>query len=288
MLIQYYLRKGMEVVVLSRKSQATNGNLRYVYWDGVNLDDWAKELENALAVVNLAGKSVDCRYNEKNKKEIYDSRLNSTAVLGKAILACEKPPKVWINAASATIYRHAEDRPMDEITGEIGTGFSVDVCEKWEAVFNQINTPRTRKVLMRLAMVFGKTGGVIVPFKNLVKLGLGGHQGKGTQYMSWLHEKDFAEIINWMIQNDSATGIYNCSSPNPVPNKEFMSAFRAAFRQKIGIPAMEWMVKIGVFLMSTEAELILKSRRVIPTRLLKDGYHFQYEKIDEALNDLAN
>ncbi|MBX2844247.1 MAG: TIGR01777 family oxidoreductase [Flammeovirgaceae bacterium] len=287
-LIKYFLGKGMEVVVLSRKPGMVNGNLKYVFWDGENLGDWAKELEGAKAVVNLAGRSVDCRYNEKNKKAIYDSRLNSTAVLGKVIANCKKPPEVWINAASATIYRHAEDRPMDEETGEIGTGFSVDVCKKWEALFNEIEVPGTRKVLMRLAMVFGKAGGVMVPFKNLVKFGLGGQQGKGTQYMSWLHENDFAEIISWMIQNESAIGIYNCSSPNPIPNKEFMNAFRLAFDQKIGVPATEWMVKFGVFLMRTEAELILKSRRVVPTRLLKDGYKFQFTKIKEALADLTD
>lgn len=184
MLSEHFANLNYDVVVLSRREHKSVGNISHIKWDGETLADWANELEGAYALINLCGKSVDCRYTESNKKQIYDTRLKSTGILGKAIEACENPPKVWMNSSSATIYRHAEDRDMDEETGEIGTGFSVDVCQKWENTFFDSTTPDTRKVALRIAIVLGKDGGALQPLKSLTKIGFGGRQGSGDQYFS--------------------------------------------------------------------------------------------------------
>jgi uncharacterized protein (TIGR01777 family) len=175
----------------------------------------------------MAGRSVNCRYNEANKREIYDSRLNSTRVIGEAIARCENPPRLWINSSSATIYRHAEDRAMDEATGEIGEGFSVDVCRKWEQALNDSPTPQTRKVALRTAMVFGKDKrGVMDAFLTLAKRGLGGTLGPGNQFVSWIHAADFARATQWIIEHEKLNGPINCASPNPIRNREFMRTLR--------------------------------------------------------------
>lgn len=286
-LARYFTQRKTPVVILSRQAYPASEFVRYVHWDGATLDDWAEEFEQAAAVINLAGRSVNCRYNEANKREIYESRLQSTKVLGEAMARCATPPKVWFNSSSATIYRHAEDHAMDEATGEFGKDFSVDVVQQWERVFNEAPTPNTRKIALRAAMVFGDgKGGVFAAFHNIVKLGLGGTLGDGKQFVSWVHAEDFCRAIEWLMQHEEIDGAVNVSSPNPIPNAEFMRLFREASGQSIGLPATKWMLEIGAFFLQTETELLLKSRRVVPTRLLASGFQFHFPHFAAAMQDI--
>lgn len=285
-LATYLSTKGYQVIILSRKALASTPNISYQVWDGKNLGEWAKSFEGAEAVINLAGRTVNCRYNKKNKQEIYDSRLESTAVIAEGIRQCTQPPKLWMNSSSATIYRHALDRPMDEFTGEQGEGFSVDVCQKWEKTFEESNTPHTRKITLRMSIVLGKNGGALRPLNNLVRLGLGGTQGKGNQYISWIHEKDLHRMFVWMIENEEIKGVFNCAAPNPITNQYFLKTLRKVHRQPIGLPAARWMLEVGAWCIGTETELILKSRRVIPQKALKKGFQFEFEHIEKTLKDL--
>lgn len=277
-LTDYFAHRGWNVVILSRQlpPESSNG-ARFVRWDGETLGDWARELEGASAVVNLAGRTVNCRYNAPNKARIYASRLRSTQVLGEAIAACEHAPPIWINSSSATIYRHALDRDMDEASGEIGSGFSVDVCLKWEQALAKATTPGTRKVALRSSMVFGAgDDGVMDAFETLVRRGLGGTLGPGNQFVSWVHERDFARAIEWIVEHEELRGPVNCAAPHPVPNREFMATLREEMQQRVGLPASKWMLQIGAFFMGTETELLLKSRRVVPAKLLDSGFEFEF------------
>ncbi len=268
-----------EVIIISR-------NKNHVNWDSPHLITEA--LENAEMLINLAGKSVDCRYNEKNKKEIYDSRVDTTKILGQAILNCKNPPPLWINSSTATIYRHAQDRPMTESTGEIGSGFSVNVATNWEKAFFDFNFSVTRQVALRMAIVLGKDGGVLKPLKNLVRFGLGGKQGNGNQIFSWIHINDLFNIITFIQQHKVLTGVVNTSSPNPVSNSTLMQLLRKNLNIKFGLPAPVWLLKMGAVIIKTETELILKSRWVVPERLLQAGFQFKFLNIDEALKNILN
>ena len=276
---------GHKVFILTRGKTQENESAVYLNWDGKTQGDWAQVLEGAELVINLAGKSVDCRYNEKNKKTILDSRVDATHALRKAIQQCKVPPEVWINSSTATIYRHAEDRPMDEFTGEIGSGFSVEVAKAWEKAFFDSQTPQTRKIAFRSAIVLGSGGGVLVPFKNLVNFGLGGVQGNGRQMFSWIHEEDLFEIIRF-IQANGLEGVVNASAPSPVPNREVMKSFRKILQMPLGLPAPSFLLVVGAWFLRTETELLLKSRWVVPGRLLKEGYHFKFPTLPEALQTL--
>ena len=284
-LAQDLAEKGYQVVILSRGTERVLGDISFKNWDGETLGDWAAEFENAEAVINLAGKSVNCRYNERNKAEIYRSRLLSTKVVGAAILQCKNPPKVWIQSASSTIYRHAEDRPMDELTGEIGTGFSIDVCRQWEKTFNDIPTPHTRKVLLRIAIVLGKSGGALPPLLRLTRWGLGGQQGNGNQRVSWLHDEDFCRVIEFALKNEQVSGVYNVATPNAVTNAELMKTLRQVCKIPFGLPTPVWLLTIGAALIQTEPELLLKSRWVIPTKLSQAGFTFKYPQLKMALEN---
>jgi uncharacterized protein (TIGR01777 family) len=209
-------------------------------------------------------------------------------VIGNATKQATNPPKLWINTASATIYRHAMDRPMDEETGEIGSGFSVEVCKKWEKTFNDIELPNTRKVILRVAIALGKTDGVMTRLSKLVKFGLGGHQGNGQQMFSWIHDQDFARITEFCLSNTTIQGSYNCVSPNPIKNTCLMDSLRKYYKVSIGIPAPAWLLTIGALLIGTETELLLKSRWVIPTKLLNAGYQFKYPTIEDALSEICS
>lgn len=259
--------------------------VQMVKWDGKNLGDWTTALEGCDLLLNLAGRSVNCRYNAKNKAEIMQSRIDATKVLGEAIKQLRQPPILWINGASTTIYRHAEDRPQDELTGEIENDFSVQVCKAWEAVFNEIELNATRKVVLRMAIVLGK-GGVLVPYSWLARLGVGGTQGNGRQMFSWVHIDDLCSIIEWLYDNKEAKGTYNAAAPGPVPNKEFMRLMRGIYKMSIGIPAPAWLLEIAAFIHGTETELLLKSRWVLPALLLSEGYTFKFSKMEHALKDL--
>lgn len=281
-----FAAKGDEVIVLSRgKGREPQGDV-VLHWDGKTLGSWAEALEGAELVINLTGKSVDCRYSEKNKKIILDSRVDSTRILGDAIQRAKVPPKLWINLSTATIYRHAEDRPMDEETGEIGSGFSVNVAKAWEGAFFAAATPKTRKVALRSAVVLGRNGGALIPFKNLVRAGLGGVQGDGRQMFSWLHEEDLFEIIQFIRSHDGITGALNGTAPDPLSDREVMTILRQALHMPFGVPLPGWLLTIGAWLIRTEPELLLKSRWVIPARLLKAGYRFKYPTFSEAIADL--
>lgn len=269
----------------SDKNIAGN-NIRYAQWDGETQGKWSREIEGCDLVINLSGKSVNCRYNEKNKKEIFDSRTNSTKALGEAIRKAAHPPSLWINAASATIYRHAEDGPQDEYTGEFHDDFSVQVCKRWEKTFFEEETSCTRKVALRTAITLG-CGGVMTPYLNLCKWGLGGKQGSGKQMFSWIHIDDVCRAIEFLWQHNSLTGVFNLSAPNPVSNVRFMEKLRASTGHRFGLPAMEWQLKLGTAIMGTETELLLKSRWVLPTRLLEEGFTFSFPTIDVAFSDIV-
>ena len=292
-LTRYFADKGWEVVVLSRRRNERQEGARFVWWDGANLDAWVDELDGSDAVINLAGRTVNCRYNKKNRRQIYESRQSSTEVIGEAIADCAAPPSVWFNASSATVYRHSLDRAMDEATGDIDLvepgkprdkwEFSVDVVNRWEAALFDAPTPDTRRIAMRLSMVFGSgKGGVYEAFRNIARFGLAGTQGPGNQYVSWLHVVDFLRMIDWCIENENLEGTINMCSPKPIPNREFLKALREASGARFGLPATWWMLEIGAFFMRTETELLLKSRRVVPGRLIDSGFTFDHPNWPDA------
>jgi uncharacterized protein (TIGR01777 family) len=245
------------------------------------------ELEGADLLINLTGKNVNCRYNQKNKDEILNSRVNATVALGKAFETLRTPPKVWIQSASATIYRHAEDRAMDEITGEIGEGFSVDVCNAWEKTFWEQNAPHTRKVLLRIGIVLGKSDSALPRMLRLARFGLGGQQGNGKQYMSWIHEDEVVSIMDWIYKHEEIKGTFNCTSPQPLTNANFMRCIRTVCNVPFGVPTPAWLLTIGAWLIGTETELILKSRWVLPKKLIEAGYVFRFPHLSDTLTDIV-
>lgn len=288
LLSNHFLAQNCEVIVLSRQpSQFING-VRYINWDAKHQGEWVHCLEGADLVVNLNGKSVDCRYTVKNKQLIYSSRIDATQALGEAILNCRQAPRCWINASSATIYRHSQDKAMDEFNGEIGEGFSVDVCRQWEQSFEAFQLPNTRKIVVRIGIVLTRVGGALQPLTRLVKFGVGGKQGSGQQFMSLIHETDFIRSIEFLYKSNHADGIYNLVSPRPIRNENFMFTLRKALGVPFGVSLPLFALKLGAILISTETELITKSRRVAPTRLLKEGFLFKFHEIEDALKDLKN
>lgn len=290
--------KGHEVVILSRNASG-KFDWRVIEWDAKNQGAWAKEIDGADVVINLAGRVVNCRYNEKNRREIMDSRIFSTKAVGEAILNAKNAPKLWLQASTATIYAHRYDAPNDELTGIIGGGkdeqnapdtwkFSIDVAKNWENAANEFDLQKTRLVLMRSAVTMSPdAGGIFDVMLSLVRKGLGGTAGDGRQYISWIHERDFIRAVNFLIENEQFSGAINISSPNPLPNKEFMRIFRESAGTKIGLPATKLMLEIGAIFMRTETELILKSRRVIPTKLLDAGFKFDFPDWEKASRDLV-
>ncbi len=272
-------------------------NVRIVAWDGRTLGDWTAALEGADAVINLAGRSVNCRYHAVNRRDILQSRVDSTRVVGEAIAAVRQPPRAWLQSSTATIYAHRFDAPNDETSGQIGGSepgapetwrFSIDVARAWEAALDAARTPRTRKVALRSAMTMSPDrGGIFDVLLTLVRRGLGGPAGGGRQFVSWIHERDFVRAIEWLIGNDSLSGPVNLASPNPLPQAEFMAALRAAWGTRIGLPAARWMLELGAIFMCTETELVLKSRRVIPGRLLAAGFVFEQPSWPAAARELC-
>jgi uncharacterized protein (TIGR01777 family) len=287
-LANYYKDLAKEVIVLSRKSAPLNGNIKTVIWNGIDEGEWEEVLEGAELLVNLCGKNVNCRYTEKNKAEIISSRVNPTMLLARAIAKLSKPPELWINITSATIYRHAEDRPQDEDAGDIGYGFSIDVCKIWEQTFFETNTPSTRKIALRMGIVLGRSDGAFPRLLNLVKFGLGGKQGDGEQYVSWIHEQDAAKCTEWLIQHKELKGVINCTAPEPVKNVDLMRSIRNAYGIPLGLPSPAWLLELGAKVIGTETELILKSRWVLPKRLTDSGYQFLFRRIDYAVKDILS
>lgn len=293
LLTKHFQSSGQEVVILTRAPARVCKGARAVEWDGETLGEWTRELENSAALINLAGRSVNCRYHRRNRRDIMNSRIHSTHVLGKAIQQCKHPPAVWLNSSTATIYKHSYDRPNDEAGGVIGAtpeakdDFSIEVATAWEREFEKAATSQMRKITLRAAMVLdGAPGTVFRVLRRLVLLGLGGAMGNGRQYMSWIHSSDFCRAIEWLINNPDARGIYNICSPNPIPNRQLMKALRDVCGMPFGLPATKWMLEVGAYVLRTETELVIKSRRVVPTRLLAEGFSFEFPRIEKALAHL--
>jgi uncharacterized protein len=294
-LSRYFHSQGHDVVVLARRTKPAQW--RVVQWDAENLGEWTSALEGADVVINLAGRSVNCRYTAANRVAVKESRTRTTALLGRAIRQSAHPPRLWMNSSTATIYRHSYDRPMDEETGEIGGNepdapdtwnFSIDVATSWEAAFFEAPTPDTRKIAVRSAMVMSPDrGGVFDALLRLVRFGLGGAAGSGRQFISWIHDADFLSAVEFLIAHDQFEGCVNLSSPNPVSNREFMRTLRGVWGTRIGLPATKWMLEIGAIFLRTETELVLKSRQVIPGRLIKAGFQFRYPDWAAAAQDLV-
>lgn len=281
-LTRFMIAHGWAVRVVARNKTGVAEGATYFLWDGVSEGDWMQAFEGAHAVVNLAGRTVNCRYNEKNKKQIFDSRTRTTELVGIAIQRANSPPRVWLNSSTATIYRHAEDKPQTDEEGELGTGFSVEVAKVWEKTFFE-NTVTVRKVALRTAIVMGDDPDTVFDvLAGLAKNYLGGKMGSGTQMVSWIHVEDFCRAILWFIENEEKQGSYNLSAPNPITNRELMQSMREYVDVAYGLPATKWMLEIGAFFMRTETELILKSRWVLPTRLQKEGFTFEYQTFDEV------
>lgn len=308
----------------NRKILPGNKNIQFVHWDARSVDKrWLSEMEDSDLLINLSGKSVNCRYHTKQKQQVYYSRIHTTEALGNAVQQLKNPPKLWVNASSATIYKHSLGKANNEQSGEISlakkdnmpwnfidalrtvknkllarrlhqpgeelldpeTDFSVKVVKDWEQVFFSQYTPGTRKVALRTAITLGN-GGVMVPYVNLCKAGLGGKHGSGNQMFSWVHINDFARMIEWLFENNSE-GVYNCSSPHAVKNKDFMKTLRNVVGKKIAISSPAWLLELGAFMIGTETELMLKSRWVIPARAINEGFNFQYPYLENALANIV-
>ena len=286
---------GHQVTVLSRRPQSAPW--RTLSWDGTTLGRWAQELDGCDVVINLTGRNVNCRYTPARRQQILESRVNSTRVVGEASAQARRPPRVWLQASTATIYAHRYDAPNDEFTGLLGGSepgfpsswkFSIDVARAWEQALDEAVTPGTRKVALRSAMTMSPDAeGIFDTLLTLVRRGLGGAAGDGRQFMSWIHDEDFIRAIYWLIDHEELAGPVIVAAPNPVPNEEFMRTLRDAAGTCVGLPTTRWMLEVGAVFLQTETELILKSRRVVPGRLLQSGFSFDYPMWDAAARDLC-
>ena len=294
-LARHFLAQGHDVTVITRRNEAVPW--RTIRWDGMTLGNWTAALDDVDVVINLAGRGVNCRYNTANRREIKESRTRTTWLIGEAINQLKNPPRAWMNASTATIYRHSIDRAMDETTGVLGGNeenappswrFSIDVAKSWEESFFSAVTPRTRKVALRSAMVMSPDrGGVFDTLLRLVRFGLGGTSGTGRQFVSWIHDHDFVRSIDYLIDREEIVGCVNLAAPRPLPNKDFMIALRRAWGSRLGLPATAWMLEVGAIFLRTETELILKSRRVIPGRLIDSGFVFRFPEWSVAARELV-
>jgi len=280
----FFVARGDEVVVLSRSA----GEGRVV-WDGKTAGDWCRELEGAQALINLAGRTVDCRYTERNRTEILNSRVDSTRVLGEAIAACAEPPRVWLNSSTATIYPDTRgELPANDESNEPGEDFSMNVAKAWEAAFFEHARVGVRQVALRTCIVLGKGGGAFVPLRNLTRLWLGGHQGDGSQWVTWMHIDDFVQQVVFLLEREDVSGPVNCTGVQPVSNRAFMAALRSACGRSWGLPQPAGLVKFGAVFVRTESELVLKSRKVVSAKLADAGYQWRWPELGPALADLCS
>jgi uncharacterized protein (TIGR01777 family) len=288
---------GHDVVVLARGGGADRAGARVVPWDGRTLGPWAEEIDGADAVINLAGRSVDCRYHKTNLTEMLVSRIDSTRVVGRAIEAASRPPRVWLQASTATIYAHTFGAANDEATGVLGGEepgvpsywrYSIEIAKAWERELDAAATPRTRRVALRMAMLMAPTrGGTFALLRRIARAGLGGAIAGGRQFMSWIHDRDLVRSVAWLLERDDVAGAVNLAAPEPLPHREFMRALRAAVGAPFGLPGARWMLEAATVVHRTDSELILKSRRVVPGRLLAAGFRFEFPTWPEAVRDLA-
>jgi uncharacterized protein (TIGR01777 family) len=295
-LARHFYAQGHDVTVLTRTPKAAPW--RVLAWDAAHLHRWVNELDGADVLLNLTGRSVNCRYNAANRREILESRIGPTRLLGEAIAKLAHPPRLWMNASTATIYRHALDRNMDEVSGELGGNeadtpsswrFSIDVATRWEECFFAAATPQTRKIALRSVMIMSPDhGGTFDLLLRLVRFGLGGAAGSGMQFMSWIHDTDFIRAIDYLVSRPDINGVVNLAAPRPLPNRDFMRALREASGMGFGLDASKWMLELGAVFLRTETELLLKSRRVVPTRLLDYGFRFEFPEWPAAARELAN
>lgn len=289
-LARHFGAKGWTVYILSRQEKKSEGNIHFLHWDGKTLGAWAKEIDGADAMVNMAGRTVNCRYNEANKKQILDSRIDSTRILGEAVAKAVNKPKVWINSSSSTIYQDTRGTlpANDEYDGKIGTDFSMNVCKAWEKEFNAAPSDGLRKITLRTAIVIGKEpGGAMEYLINLSKLWLGGTQGGGQQFISWVHLKDFGRVVEFLIEKEHISGIINCAAPNPVTNQTFMKELRRAVGRSWGLPMPKFLLELGAIFLRTQTELVLKSRKAVSKRLEEEGFEFEYASIQTAFEDIC-
>jgi len=305
MLARFFQERGHHVTVLTRGPYTAPWQT--VYWDGTELGPWVETLDGADVCIHLSGRSVNCRYTTRHRRELYHSRIGTTRLLHRAFATLANPPRLWMNASTATIYRHSlqgseSDRDMDEATGELGGNewisrrrrapakwnWTVQLVKDWEAAFFSAPTPATRRIAMRTSLVFSpEPGSVFSTLSNLVRAGLGGTQGNGRQYVSWIHETDFARAIEFLIEHEEIDGPVNLAAPIPLPNRDFMAALREAWDVPNGLPAPAPLLAIGMFFLRTEPELVLKSRRVVPGRLLDAGFQFEFPDWPDAAADLV-
>ncbi|MBP1168097.1 uncharacterized protein (TIGR01777 family) [Chryseobacterium sp. PvR013] len=279
---KYFTEKGNQVYILTRNPQRKNE----IYWDAQTIGEWKNSLEKADILINLTGKSVDCRYHEKNKQEIYSSRIDSTRILQKAVDQCSDQPKIWLNASSATIYVHSEMHFNTEENGIIGDDFSMNICKSWEKEFFTVKNEGIRKVALRTSIVLGNDGGAFPKLKMITMMGLGGKQGRGHQMVSWIHIEDFCKAVDWIIQHENISGTVNITAPAPVSNENMMRKLRKKMNVPFGLNAPVWQLEIASVFLNTETELLLKSRNVYPERLQKSGFQFLYPEFDDALLNL--
>ncbi len=280
------LDEEIEYHILTRRHITNHDNVHYHFWDGKNMGSWKVFIDHCDILINLAGRSVKCRYNEGNKADIYNSRIDSTYILGEAVNNSKKPPKLWINASTATIYRHETQRANNEDNGILGEGFSVDVAKKWEEIFYSSYTPFTRKIALRTAIVFGEDAEVFKIYKNHINLGLSGRHGHGNQMVSWIHEYDFVDALKHFIEQEGSKGTYNLAAPRAVSDKVFLGTFRRLMQRNYSVPVPEWVLNIGAYFCNAETEMLLKSRWVYPKRLIDEGYKFSFRDHASALKDL--
>ncbi|MEP7122460.1 MAG: DUF1731 domain-containing protein [Byssovorax sp.] len=294
LLARGFVSGGHEVVILSRAAAAVG---RTVPWDGRTVAAWSKEIDGADVVINLAGRTVNCRYTPENLEAMMSSRVDSTRAVGEAIAAAASPPRVWLQMSTATIYAHRLDAPNDEATGIIGGkepgvpaywAYSVKIATEWERALNEAKTPKTRRVALRSAMMMSPDReGIFDVMLGMVRRGLGGTAAGGAQFVSWMHDTDFSKAIDLLIAREDLEGAVNLAAPNPLPYADFMRAMREAWGIRLGLPATKWMLEIGAWAMRTDTELVLKSRRVIPGRLLEAGFEFAQPTWPEAARDLT-
>ncbi|MEX1003490.1 MAG: TIGR01777 family oxidoreductase [Crocinitomicaceae bacterium] len=280
----FFQNSGKTVKILSRNPQKDNE----IYWDGKEVGDWISAIEKADVIINLSGKSVNCRYTQKNKDLILRSRIDSTNALCKAIQQAESPPKLWINSSSATTYVHSENQQMTEDEGIIGDDFSMNVCKQWEEAFFSCHLNHSRQVAVRSSIVLGKSGGAFPIMKRLSRFGMGGRQGSGKQFMSWIHIQDFCRAVEFIINHPEIVGPVNVTAPNPIRNKEFMKQLRKSLGIPFGISQPKWMLELGAKIIGTETELLLKSRNVVPERLTESGFQFQFPEAKDAIEYLTD